>query len=183
MSFGKGYAHNPRVVLEAIKYAEAKGVLLVHAAGNSNQNNDNTDNFPNDFNNAVNNWIEVGAANWEAKPGAFAPFSNYGSDEVDIWAPGVDIYATYPENDYNAISGTSMASPVVAGVAGFVWSYYPNLTAAELKQILLDSALPIKGRNTKPGSKKKTKACKISKTGGEVNLPAALRLAEERSKK
>ena len=183
MSFGKGYAHNTEIVREAIKYAEAKGVLLVHAAGNSNQNNDETDNFPNDNGDATNNWIEVGAASWEAKPEAFASFSNYGSEEIDIWAPGVDIFATYPENEYNAISGTSMASPVVAGVAGFVWSYYPDFTAAEIKQILLDSALPIKGRSAKPGSKKKTRACKISRTGGEVNLPAALRLAEARSKK
>jgi len=179
MSFGKGYSHNAEVVKEAIQYAASKGVLLVHAAGNSNQNNDISDNFPNDFNNITDNWIEVGASSWMKKPKVFAEFSNYGLEEVDIFAPGVDIYSTTPEGQYEAFNGTSMASPVVAGVAGYVWSYYPTLTAAQLKQILVESALEIKGRSRLPGSKKKTKACKISKYGSEVNLPAALRLAEK----
>lgn len=182
MSFGKGYAYNTEVVKEAIKYAESKGVLLVHAAGNSSQNNDVTDNFPKDFGDATNNWIEVGALSWMKKPNKIAVFSNYGKTEVDLFAPGVEIYSTTPENNYEAFDGTSMASPVVAGVAGFVWSYYPNLTAAELKQILLDSAIPIKGRQRIPGGKKKAKTSSISKTGAEVNLPAALKLAELRTK-
>jgi cell wall-associated protease len=181
MSFGKGYAYNVDVVKEAIKYAESKGVLLVHAAGNSNQDNDITDNFPKNFD-ASNNWIEVGALSWMKKPNKIAEFSNYGQKEVDLFAPGVAIYSTTPENNYEAFDGTSMASPVVAGVAGFVWSYYPNLTAAELREILLQSAIPIKGRQRIPGQKKKVNVRTLSKTGAEINLPAALKLAETRSK-
>ena len=181
MSFGKGYAYNVDVVKKAIKYAESKGVLLVHAAGNSNQNNDITDNFPKNFD-ASNNWIEVGALSWMKKPNKIAEFSNYGQKEVDLFAPGVAIYSTTPENKYEAFDGTSMASPVVAGVAGFVWSYYPNLTAAELREILLESAIPIKGRQRIPGQKKKVNINTLAKTGAEINLPAALKLAETRSK-
>ncbi|MFT4826746.1 MAG: cell wall-associated protease, partial [Paracoccaceae bacterium] len=111
--------------------------------------------------------------------------------EVDLFAPGVAIYSTTPENQYEAFDGTSMASPVVSGVAAFIWSYYPSLTAVELKKILLDSAIPIPGRNRIPGASKKhlfsriprTCVSEISKTGGQVNLPAALRLAEERTNK
>ena len=179
MSFGKAYASNTKVVREAIAYAESKNVLLVHAAGNSSQNNDIKSNYPNDFGNSFNNWIEVGASSWEKKPNSFATFTNYGKEEIDLFAPGVAIYSTTPENQYEAFNGTSMASPVVAGVAAFLWSYYPELTAAQVKQILEESAIPIKGRSRTPGAKKKTRACKISRTGGEVNLPAALRLAAE----
>ena len=178
MSFGKSHSHNSAVVYEAIKYAESKNVLLVHAAGNSSKNLDDSDNFPNDNNDATNNWLEVGASSWEKKPKAFATFTNYSSSKVDVFAPGVKIYSTTPEGEYEAFNGTSMASPVAAGVAAFIWSYYPSLTAAEVKTILIDSAIPIKGRSKRPGSKKKTRACKISKSGAEVNLPAALRMAE-----
>jgi cell wall-associated protease len=178
MSFGKGYSYRPEVVKEAIRYAESKGVLLIHAAGNSGQNNDNTNNFPNDSKNEFNNWLEVGACSWEKKPSALAVFSNYGKEEVDLFSPGVAIYSTTPENNYEAFDGTSMASPVAAGVAAFVWSYYPSLTAAQLKRILIDSAIPIKGRNRIPGSRKRKKVTELSVTGAEINLPAALRMAQ-----
>jgi subtilisin family serine protease len=108
-----------------------------------------------------------------------ATFSNYGKTEVDLFSPGVDIYSTTPENQYEAYDGTSMASPVVSGLAAFVWSYYPSLSAAQLKNIILQSSVPIKGRIRIPGSKIKTRAHKISRTGGLVNLPNALRLAEK----
>lgn len=180
MSFGKGYSYSPEAVLAAIAYAQEKGVLLVHAAGNSSQNNDKSNNFPNDNNDQYSNWLEVGASNWQKKPGALAEFSNYGKAEVDVFAPGVDIYSTTPEDQYEAFNGTSMASPVVAGVAAFIWSYYPTLTAAQVRQVIIDSAIPIKGRNTIPGEKRKKKNVKkLSRTGGLVNLPAALRLAEQ----
>jgi subtilisin family serine protease len=191
MSFGKSYAQNTEVVKEAIRYAESENVLLIHAAGNDGKNNDNSENYPNDFNGEFNNWIEVGASSWQKKPKALADFSNYGAAEVDLFAPGVAIYSATPENQYEAFDGTSMASPVVSGVAAFIWSYYPSLTAVELKKILLDSAVPIHGRNRIPGARKKhfysriprTCVSEISKTGGQVNLPAALRLAEERTNK
>jgi subtilisin family serine protease len=179
MSFGKGYSDFPLEVKEAIGYAASKDVLLVHAAGNDGKNNDKTDNFPHDFQDAYSNWIEVGASSWRSKSKALATFSNYGKTEVDLFSPGVDIYSTTPENQYEAYDGTSMASPVVSGVAAFVWSYYPSLSASQLKKIILQSSIPIKGRVRIPGSRKKTRAHKISKTGGLVNLPNALRLAEE----
>jgi subtilisin family serine protease len=179
MSFGKGYSDFPLAVKEAIKYAASNDVLLVHAAGNDGKNNDKSDNFPHDFNDAYPNWIEVGASNWRSGSKALAPFSNYGKTEVDLFSPGVDIYSTTPENQYEAYDGTSMASPVVSGVAAFIWSYYPNLSAAQLKNIILKSSVPIKGRVRIPGSKRKKKAHKLSKTGGLVNLPNALRLAEK----
>lgn len=179
MSFGKGYAYRPEVVKEAVRYAESRNVLLVHAAGNSSQNNDIEDNFPNDNGNEFNNWLEVGASSWQKKPDALAYFSNYGRKEVDLFAPGVAIYSTTPENNYEAFDGTSMASPVAAGVAAYVWSYYPNLTAAQLKTLLIDSAIPIKGRNKIPGKQRKTRAKKLSKSGAQINLPAALRAAEK----
>jgi cell wall-associated protease len=179
MSFGKGYSDFPLAVKEAIGYAASKDVLLVHAAGNDGKNNDKSDNFPYDFQDAYPNWIEVGASSWKSGSKALATFSNYGKTEVDIFSPGVDIYSTTPENHYEAYDGTSMASPVVSGVAAFVWSYYPDLSAAQLKEIILKSSVPIKGRVRIPGSKRKTRAHKISKTGGLVNLPNALRLAEE----
>ena len=179
MSFGKGYSDFPLAVKEAIGYAASKDVLLVHAAGNDGKNNDKSDNFPYDFQDAYPNWIEVGASSWKSGSKALATFSNYGKTEVDIFSPGVDIYSTTPENHYEAYDGTSMASPVLSGVAAFVWSYYPDLSAAQLKEIILKSSVPIKGRVRIPGSKRKTRAHKISKTGGLVNLPNALRLAEE----
>ncbi|PCJ64054.1 MAG: peptidase S8 [Bacteroidetes bacterium] len=182
MSFGKSYAHNATVVYEAIKYAESKNVLLVHAAGNDGKDNDLSDNFPNDNHDAFNNWLEVGASSWKKGTHKLADFSNYGASQVDVFAPGVAIYSTTPDGGYEAFDGTSMASPVAAGVAAYVWSYYPSLSAAQLKQVLMKSALPIKGRVKKPGSKRKTRACKLSKTGGEINLPAALKMAESITK-
>lgn len=182
MSFGKAYAHNTEVVKKAIEYAVAKNVLMVHAAGNESKNIDEIDNFPNDFNNAyTSTWIEVGASSWKKKPKMLAEFSNYGAKEVDLFAPGVDIFSTTPEDNYDAYDGTSMASPVVAGAAAYVWSYYPDLTAEQVKQVLIQSALKIKGRQRVPGKRKKKCTSKLSVTGSVVNLPAALKLAEELS--
>ncbi len=182
MSFGKDYVHNSEAVRKAIAYAKDHQVLLVHAAGNDALNTDINTFYPNDFNDTYKSiWIEVGASSWQKKPRMLAEFSNYGSEQVDVFAPGVEIYSTTPENNYDAYDGTSMASPVVAGVAAFVWSYYPELTAEELRSILIDSAIPLKGRQKLPGSKKKTKLKKISVSGSIINLPAAMRLAEQRS--
>lgn len=182
MSFGKGYAHNTEVVKKAIEYAVSKNVLLVHAAGNEAANLDETDNFPNDFDDTFSKaWIEVGASSWKKKPKMLAEFSNYGATEVDLFAPGVDIFSTTPEDHYDAYDGTSMASPVVAGAAAYVWSYYPDLTAEQLRQVLIQSAVKIKGRQRIPGKRKKKCPSKLSVTGSMVNLPAALKLAEELS--
>ncbi|MBN1252143.1 MAG: S8 family peptidase [Bacteroidales bacterium] len=188
MSFGKAYSPYKSVVDKAVKYAEKKGVLLVHAAGNDNQDNDLVKNFPNKIYSAKKScttWIEVGASSWVDTDEFIGGFSNYGKENVDIFAPGVDIFSSTPENNYKNANGTSMASPVVAGVAALVLSYYPDLTAAQLKDILLKSAVIYKDVLVNiPGQKeKKTEFKNLCITGGIVNAYNALKLAEEISKK
>ena len=183
MSFGKGYAHNTQAVKEAIAYAKSKQVLLVHGAGNDAENNDITDNFPNDNEGEFQSiWLEVGASSWEKSPHMLASFSNYGEQSVDLFAPGVSIYSTMPEESYEASDGTSMASPVVAGVAALIWSYFPEFTAEEVRQIIIDSATPISCKQKIPGSKKKSKVASLSQTGAMVNAHAAMQLALERAR-
>ncbi len=144
MSFGKGFSPYKKVVDEAMKYAEEKGVLLVHAAGNSNQNNDTAANFPNrkmakDGIQLVN-WLEIGASAFEKGAALPAGFSNFGKYSVDIFAPGVDILSTTPDNSYDTYSGTSMASPAAAGVAALVLSYKEDLSIAELRALIVDTS-------------------------------------------
>lgn len=185
MSFGKEYSPYPEVVDSAIAYAIRKNVLLVHAAGNDGKNLDNNTNFPNNKGGKHSkSYLEVGAANWQKRPRMLAEFSNYGKKNVDIFAPGVAIYSTMPENEYKPLDGTSMAAPVVSGVAAFIWSYYPEFTAEEIKNILLKSSTKIKGWQKVPGKKLSRKRVKrISKTGRTVNLYKAMLLAEKMSKK
>lgn len=179
MSFGKGYKWDKEVVNEAVKYAESKGVLLVHAAGNSSLNVDVEPNYPNDSlgnNTFASNWVEVGASRPAAKELA-TDFSNYGQNNVDLFSPGQDIYSTIPNNDYAYFNGTSMAAPVCAGVAAFVWSRYPTLTAVQMKQVLESSVYKMKSsaKVTVPGSKKEKAAfVTLSKTGGLLNAKNAL---------
>jgi subtilisin family serine protease len=185
MSFGKAYSPYKSVVDEAVKYAESKGVLLIHAAGNDNKDLDVSDNFPTkkySDGGECSTWIEVGASGPELKTLA-AGFSNYGKTSVDIFSPGVDIYSTVPGNKYKENSGTSMAAPVLAGVAATVWSFYPNLTAQQVKEILLESGVNYgKKKVVKPGEKKKkVKFSTLSRTGKVVNLYNALQLAATKS--
>lgn len=144
MSFGKSFSPYKRVVDEAIKYAEEKGVLLVHAAGNSNQNNDTEANFPNrkleKAGRQAINWLEIGASAFQKGLELPADFSNYGKFSVDIFAPGVDILSTIPDNGYDTYSGTSMASPTAAGVAALVLSYNESLTLSELRALIVDTS-------------------------------------------
>jgi subtilisin family serine protease len=183
MSFGKSYGYNKAIVDKAVKYAESKGVLLVHAAGNDNKNNDNTDNFPNARyldGGVATNWIEVGALSWRTGKNSLAPFSNYGKANVDVFAPGVDIYSTKPENGYANASGTSMASPVTAGVCAVLKSYYPALSPADIKRIVETSADKslAKKKVIIPGEKKKkTKFSNLCRTGGVVDLYSAVQMA------
>lgn len=179
MSFGKAYSSHPEVVVEAIKYAISKDVLLVHAAGNESLDLDVSNNYPNNKKGEFSShWLEVGAASWEKKPKMLATFSNYGKNNIDVFAPGVAIYSAMPENEYEALDGTSMAAPVVSGVAAYLLSYYPTLTGSQLKEIIVNSAQDIKGCQKIPGKRKKTKAGKISKTGKTVNLYHAMILAD-----
>jgi cell wall-associated protease len=189
MSFGKGFGTHKHVVDEAVKYAAQKDVLLVHAAGNSGQNNDVVINYPNaNFEKKegfifkkkkrAKNWIEVGALNYKLGEDTPAPFSNYGIKEVDLFAPGMRIYSTMPNNEYAPLQGTSMAAPVVAGVAAAIRSVYPDLTAEQVKEAILKSVTPIDETVKVPGSKSdKVKFSQLSVTGGVVNLDKALQYA------
>jgi subtilisin family serine protease len=183
MSFGKSFSPEKKWVDEAVTYAESKGVLLVHAAGNDNSNVDSVDNFPNSVlsstNKRASNWITVGASGDPKDGGLAAPFSNYGKKEVDVFAPGVKIYATLPGgNTYGNLQGTSMAAPVVAGTAAFLLSYFPNLTPQQVKMVIEKSAQSPDFKVKKPGSADEVVNLKdISKTGGVINAYEAAKLA------
>lgn len=144
MSFGKAYSPYKRVVDEAIKYAESKGVLLVHAAGNDSKDNDLVPSYPSKVARAdgheAANWLEICATSFKKGPALPATFTNYGKKTVDFCAPGVDILSTTPDNNYQLASGTSMATPTTAGVAALVLSHYPNLDAEGLKNLLHDTS-------------------------------------------
>lgn len=184
MSFGKDYSPYKEVVDKAVKYAEKKGVLLVHAAGNDGRNTDENPNYPNPeylkSKKMSKTWIEVGASGWEDNDNFAAGFSNYGQKTVSLFAPGEAIYSTTPANNYKNSQGTSMAAPVVTGVAALVLSYYPELKAEELRNILLESVSNYGDvKVTVPGEKSKKEVFKkLCSTGGIVNAYNALKLAE-----
>lgn len=187
MSFGKDFSPQKEAVDKAIQYAESKDVLIVHAAGNDGANIDETPNFPADWfgpddskdrSRRPKNMIEVGASNWEGGTNALASFSNFGKTEVDVFAPGVDIYATIPGSKYKEISGTSMAAPVTSGVAAVLRSYFPNLTAAQIKLLIMDTATKSKKMVIKPGTEDEmVTLSEISVTGGYVNAFEAVKKA------
>lgn len=187
MSFGKGYSWDKGVVDEAVKYAAKNDVLLVHAAGNDAENNDNTANFPNDNYEKsgwfrpkrAKNWVEVGALSWKRGEDAPATFSNFGKENVDVFAPGVDIYSTVPDQDYASYSGTSMASPVTAGVAAVLRSYFPELTAEQVKEVIMESVVPLSRKVKKPGTDELVPFEELSVTGGVVNVYKAVQKAAE----
>lgn len=188
-SFGKSFSPHKQWVFDAIKYAEKKDVLFVHAAGNDGDNIDLelNANFPNDSDDNkkefAENVLTVGALNYTYGDNVIAEFSNYGKFNVDVFAPGSEIYATVPNNKYKYLQGTSMASPNVAGVAAIIRSYYPKLSAKQVKQILIESGslLPadvLLGEKQEPNTADNT-----SKSGKMVNAYNALLLAEKMSKK
>ena len=185
MSFGKYYSPQKHWVDDAIKYAESKGVLLVAAAGNEGILADSMPHFPNPIlndNRKVNNWIMVGASGDPSNGDLVASFSNYGKNEVDVFAPGVNIYATVPGgNKYGNLSGTSMASPVTAGLAAMIWSYFPELTAQQVKEVIEKSTVAPDIQVTKPKSGEKVDLSEISKTGGVINAYEAVKLAAKMS--
>jgi subtilisin family serine protease len=181
MSFGKAYSPHKAEVDEAVKYAEERGVLLVHAAGNDGEDLAQTPSFPTrDFvgGGSAPNWIEVGASSWKADSLA-ATFSNYGTERVDLFAPGVDVLSTVPGSGYDREDGTSMAAPVVSGVAALLMAYYPELTPAQVRQILMESATTYADRTVlRPGQGGgPVRFGELSATGGVVNAYEALRRA------
>lgn len=192
MSFGKAYSPQKEAVDAAVRYAEEKGVLLVHAAGNDGKDIDVERNFPTkrfvSSKNTAKNWLEIGASGWGSNTTFVADFSNYGRKTVDVFAPGVDIYSTTPGNDYESLSGTSMAAPVTTGVAALIMAYYPEYSAEDVKKIILKSATRYKrDKVNKPGEDEESKEGvvrfkKLSTTGGVVNVYEALKLADKKSK-
>jgi len=236
MSFGKSYKWDKKVVDEAVKYAESKGVLLVHAAGNDSKNNDIEENYPNKYYDSpeaeaykiahkkpvkpdfvppkpinqngmgmrptidkspfekpvpldsaqfklphASNWIEVGASAYKDDDNLKADFSNYGKYNVDVFAPGFLINSTAPDNKYEDLDGTSMASPVVAGLAALILSYYPDLKPAQVREIIMKSVSKVnhkvKYKNEK-NENLRIPFAEICVSGGIVNAYNALKLAE-----
>lgn len=188
-SFGKSYSPNKQWVYDAIKYAAEKDVLIVHAAGNSGENIDVEPNFPNDSDDLItefsDNVLTIGAMSSNYNEKLPANFSNYGKLNVDIFAPGVQIYSTFPDERYESIGGTSMASPGVAGVAALIRSYYPKLSASQVKHIIMNSGTKIDFDVIKPGSKSRENPkgelvpfSELSVSGRIANAYNALKMAD-----
>ncbi len=188
MSFGKDYSPDKEYVDEAVRYAVSKGVLLVHAAGNDSKNIDTENNFPTrKYANGGQEtalWLEIGASSWGDNDNFVGKFSNYGKGTVDVFAPGVDVFSTTPGSKYESLSGTSMAAPVTSGVAALLMSYYPQLTAAQVKDILVKSSVKYADEKVnKPGEEKGETIAfgDLSMSGGIINAYEAVKLAESMS--
>jgi subtilisin family serine protease len=186
MSFGKSYSPEKKWVDDAVRYADSKGVLMVHAAGNDAKNLDSSYNYPTPLfldGTRPGNWITVGASgpkNDARGNGLTANFSNYGKTEVDVFAPGVKVYSSVPGgNKYESLGGTSMASPVVAGLAAFLLEYFPALSAKQLKMVIEQSSAKLTEKVKVPGSDDVVSFSDLSNTGGLVNAYEAIKLASE----
>lgn len=181
MSFGKSFSPHKDAVDKAVKYAESKGVLLIHAAGNDGDDLDKESNFPNKTftsGGQAKSWLEIGASSWGADENMVGSFSNYGKKSVDLFAPGVQIYSTTPNDTYENLQGTSMAAPATTGVAAIIMSYFPDLTAEQVKEILRQSTRKFDGlKVVKPGSKDPVPFDQLSSSGGMVNAYEAVKLA------
>lgn len=182
MSFGKYYSPNAEWVYDAIKYAASKDVLLVHAAGNDNKDIDKSDNFPTDAPDKVkeitDNVITIGAMTRNYNEDLVATFSNYGKLNVDLFAPGLEIYSTVPKNEYQELQGTSMAAPEVTGVAAMIRSYYPELSASQVKHILMNSGIKVDFDVKLPGSEDLVPFSELSVSGRVLNAYNALKMAD-----
>ncbi len=187
MSFGKSFSPEKGWVDEAVKYAESKDVLLVHASGNESHDVDTVDNFPNcdlkEYHSKASNFINVGSSGdphiGDGK--MVADFSNYGKQSVDIFAPGVKIYSTLPGgNQYGFEQGTSMSAPIVTGVAALIRSYFPGLSARQVKYIIENSAMHISDSTiaiTEPGTNVHVAMSDLCATAGFINAYNAIQMA------
>ncbi|MFM6975434.1 MAG: S8 family peptidase [Sphingobacteriaceae bacterium] len=192
MSFGKSYAWDKSVVDDAVRYAQSRDVLLVHAAGNDGKDTDIAKNYPTRFytdSTGLNtgmaiNWIEVGASGWEKDESLAASFSNYGKKNVDVFAPGVKINSTIPQSKYKDNDGTSMAAPVVSGLAALLRAYFPKLSAKEVKDIILKSVVKVdqKVKVKKDASNARLDFKDICLSGGIINAYQAVELALKQSR-
>ena len=187
MSFGKEFSLYKELVFEAFKYAEEKGVLIVTSAGNSSLDlnvynhyypNDNEDNGDE----VSGNLIMVGSTGYKADENLLSRYSNYGNIDVDIFAPGDEIYTTAPNNKYTYRNGTSMSSAIVSGVTALIYSYYPELTASQIKQIIMDSGIAY-DISVKKKDGTVVPFNTLSGSGRIINVYNALIMAEKISKK
>ncbi|MFD0977255.1 S8 family peptidase [Salinimicrobium gaetbulicola] len=187
-SFGKYFSTHPEWVRDAIEYADKNDVLIVNAAGNDGLDLDGTTIYPNDQdpsspNEIADNFLTVGALNYEYGSNMLATFSNYGKTNVDVFAPGTKIWSTTPNDEYEFLQGTSMASPAVAGVAAMIRSLYPKLSAEQVKQIIMESGLSSSATVILGGDPSQTKKfSEVSTSGKMVNLYNALIMADRISK-
>jgi len=186
-SFGKYYSPHSDWVREAIVYAATKDVLIVNAAGNEGTDLDTKNVYPNDAvgtgPEVADNFISVGSLDPKYGSGLVSGFSNYGKINVDIFAPGGDIYSTFPNNDYKAVGGTSMASPGVAGIAALIRSQYPKLSAPQVKKIIMDSGLALTTKVVVGGNPSNVKPfSSLSKSAKIANAYNALILAAQVAK-
>lgn len=190
MSWGKDFSLYEELVRDALRYAADKNVLLVTGSGNDGRNIDiGQRRFPTDFYNDeefISNFISVGASSHKMDSTFVTSFSNYGKVNVDVFAPGENIYTTKSRNTYKTSRGTSYSSPIVSGIAALLKSYYPKLTAVELKKIIMDSGTSIDINvivKKADGSKELVPFTELSKTGKIVNAYNALKMAEEVTRK
>lgn len=183
MSFGKAFSPHSDWVKEAIAYAATKDVLIIHGAGNDGHDIDIHRNFPNDAtgngNEVADNFITVGALTPRYGSGMVAYYSNFGKANVDVFAPGSEIYSAIPDNKYKLQNGTSMSAPNVSGVAALIRSQYPNLTASQVKQIIMNSGLPIETKVVVGEAREIKNLSEISKSGKIVNAYNALIMAAQ----
>ncbi|NQX86988.1 MAG: S8 family serine peptidase [Flavobacteriaceae bacterium] len=186
-SFGKFYSSHPEKVIDAIIYAGENDVLIINAAGNDHVDIDKTNVYPNDVRNGSEvseAFLTVGALAPKYGSEIVARYSNYGQVNVDIFAPGSKIYSTFPENEYKAINGTSMAAPAVAGIAALIRSQFPKLSAADVKNVILESGLPIHTKVIVGGDSNDVRAFETLSTSGKMaNAYNALILASKYNKK
>ncbi|MTE27159.1 S8 family serine peptidase [Winogradskyella ouciana] len=182
-SFGKSFSPHADWVREAIKYASDNDVVFVHAAGNDSKDVDVEPNFPDDnvdYVEVSDTYIRVGSLTEKYGSKLVSGFSNYGKKNVDVFAPGSAIYSTMPENEYDFNGGTSMAAPGVAGIAALIRSQYPNLTAAQVKQVILDSGLPLTTKVVVGGDASNVKPfVELSSSGKIANAYNALIMASK----
>ena len=187
MSFYKEFSLHLDWVLEAIKYAEKNNVLVVGIAGNDSLDIDSNPKYPNDSDyqnprEVSDNFINVGSITNKVDSTMVSSFSNYGKQNVDLFAPGSDVYTTIPDNRYQTDSGTSLAAPMVSGTAALIWLYYPNLSVQEVKQIILNSGSEYDIEVLVPnGDGKKVPFKELSKSGKVLNVYNAMKMAKEMS--
>jgi len=190
MSFGKAFSPDKKFVDEAVRYAMQKDVLMIHAAGNESTDLDHEGTYyPSknyaDEKGSAGAWIQVGASGSVDDKTLVASFSNYGQACVDVFAPGVDLYSTVPNSAYKLMSGTSMAAPVVAGLAALIRSHYPKLPAGAVKDIIIKTVTKVNHpvEVVRNGKKITIPFSEVCVSGGIVNAYEALKLASSYNKR